>query len=278
MKSHLTCCFSGCNFLFQSAIKVYVIFVLALSALSLTGCGSEEEELLPDNLSLSSYISQLNLPVQRDSLIACAASGQFGILQDDMEQPVSILYLPLENIRDLRYFEATSLPDDFEDFSAYRGMPLTNSPLLDGVLRKLNRPATSQEAAGFVTFIRNNKLFISNRIHIKDSFQPTVFLNNEITINQNVSLMPEFSWQDLSGEMDAIYFHVMSDENDVQISGTYTFETNFQFYNLDNVVLNITDPTSNPMLINNRDYILSIMAVSIDNWVNFLATREFSAE
>jgi len=36
---------------------------------------------------------------------------------------------------------------------------------------------------------------------------------------------------------------VITDETNELLSGTYTFETQFQYYLLDNVVLNITEET-----------------------------------
>ena len=53
------------------------------------------------------------------------------------------------------------------------------------------------------------------------------------------------------------------------ISGTYTYEPNFTFYDLSNVVLNITDTSSVPLLKENSTYTFTLMGVSEDNWGKF---------
>jgi len=59
------------------------------------------------------------------------------------------------------------------------------------------------------------------------------------------------------------------------ISGTYTIEKTFTFYDLSNVVFNITDPNSNPTLEANQTYKFILMGVSEDNWINFFLEKEF---
>ncbi len=265
------------KYFYQNMEGVTKLFLALWIFVFLVACEGSQENVLVEN-SLEAYITSSNLPVQRDSLIACAGSGQTGILVDPSNLPVSIIFFPLEEISDVRYFETSSLPDNFDDFSQYTERELGLAPILDGTLMKFAREATTEEVIGFVTFIRNGKLFLSNRIHLKDSFRPTLYLDNEASINVSSPLMPQFSWDESPEDLDAIYFHVVSDESNSLLSGTYTFESNFQFYNLDNVVLNITDPNSSPSLIANNEYLFSVMGISVDNWVNFLATREFTAE
>ena len=61
------------------------------------------------------------------------------------------------------------------------------------------------------------------------------------------------------------------------LSGTYTFDTHFQYYNLDNVVLNITEGTP-PNLTKGVQYKFTVMDVSEDNWVNTIFVAPFIAE
>jgi len=254
-------------------VKLSLLFFGIGFAVFVTGCNDSEEE--SSDLTLSDYIAQANSPIQRDSLIACAGSGQNGILQDDTGLPVSVIFFPLENISDIRYFETTTLPEDFDDFTQYIERNLSLVPILDGTLLKFAREASTEEVIGFVTFVRNDKLFISNRIHIKDSFEPTIYQPSETEINQSSPLMPAFTWGLSPDNKDAIYFHVVSDRSSNLLSGTYTIENQFQFYKLDNVVLNITPVNETPTLERNEDYLFSVMGISIDNWVNFLSTNEF---
>lgn len=85
--------------------------------------------------------------------------------------------------------------------------------------------------------------------------------------------MPLFSWEnDLVGD-NAIYFQIVSDINDTVLSATYTFESNFQYYNTSNVVLNVTEGIPPDFMVNEA-YNFTLMDVSEDNWVNVLTLNE----
>jgi hypothetical protein len=79
----------------------------------------------------------------------------------------------------------------------------------------------------------------------------------------------------LANSKDAIYFQVVSDDSDDLLSGTYTFETQFKYYDLDNVVLNVTRETP-PDLIPDQTYGFTLMGVSENNWVNTFAQISFT--
>ena len=111
---------------------------------------------------------------------------------------------------------------------------------------------------------------------IKKSSQPSQW-TDEVLINQQESGMPIFSWDVLSEENNAIFFEVLATENLDLISGTYTYNNQFQYYKLDNVVLNIT-PDTPPNLISGNNYIFTVMDVSLDNWVNQVIMTPFTVE
>ena len=52
----------------------------------------------------------------------------------------------------------------------------------------------------------------------------------------------------------------------------------FQYYNTQNVVLNITRELPPPALVEGADYGITVMGVSEDNWVNFLITHSFTVD
>ena len=117
---------------------------------------------------------------------------------------------------------------------------------------------------------------LSNPIRTKNLTQPSVF-SNAIVINQEEALMPVFNWEANSGMNNAIFFQVLSTIDDELISGTYTYETHFQYYKTSNVVLNITDGIP-PDLTLGQDYKFTIMDVSEDNWVNEVFISQFTIE
>jgi len=86
-----------------------------------------------------------------------------------------------------------------------------------------------------------------------------------------------FEWQDGVIDENVIYFQVISDDQGNLVSGTYTYDRSWTFYDTSNVVLNITtDP--NPTLEAGKEYNFTMMAVSEDNWVNLLIQQSFLAE
>lgn len=247
-------------------------FLIAAIVVILFLAGCNEEETTGSN-SLQSYIDQTGFEIQKDSLIACAASGQTGFLSGDSGKAISILYYPLSEISDVRYFESTNSNVDALEF--YEERQLTNSQLFNGTLRRFNREKTNTNTTAIVTFIRNSKVFISNPISLKQESSPTIFSSN-VAIEQNDSLMPKFDWSDNISNEDVIYFQVISEESDRLLTGTYTFEPKFQFYKLDNVVLNITT-IETPILQANETYNFTVMGVSEDNWVNLIIEDSFIA-
>ena len=90
--------------------------------------------------------------------------------------------------------------------------------------------------------------------------------------------MPKFSWINNQFGDNAIYFQVVSDAQNNLLSGTYTVENEFQYYNTSNVVLNITTEEP-PLLSIGALYNFTLMDVSTDNWVNlFILNKNFIVE
>ena len=116
---------------------------------------------------------------------------------------------------------------------------------------------------------------MSNPIKLKINTKPTEVNADLLTIIDD-GVTPTFRWDDGLIPENAIYFHVVSDLDDNLISGTYTFDREFTFYDLDNVVLNITDPSTTPLLEPNQEYKFTMMGVSLDNWVNLLIETRFT--
>jgi len=175
--------------------------------------------------------------------------------------------------REFKYFEATSISDSI-DFSKYE---LTNFPdesVFNGYLWKFNHSDFEGERMGVVTYKTPGKLHVCTPIRLKHNPKPTEVNKNLLEIIPN-GINPSFSWQDGLIDENVIYFQMISDSDGNLISGTYTIEKQFTFYDVSNVVLNITDPNSNPQLQAGQTYTFSLMAVSEDNWVNLFFEQPF---
>jgi len=252
----------------------YLLFIFVFLA-----CGEQEIDTIIDATNLAEFVDEAEERLVRDSLIACALGGQGTFLSnDDATLPVSILFYPEGNATDFKYFETATIEVNPDDLTNYEQKELPHTPIFNGYLRRFERAAIDQNIWCRVTFIRDGNLHISNAIRIKYSDIPTEHNTSLLAIDQAEPGSPNFTWEDGIIPENVIYFHALLDADGELVSGTYTFDRQFQFYNLSNVVLNIRDVTPAPSLIPNDDYQLVIMGVSLDNWVNLLLDVSFQAK
>ncbi|SFW63280.1 hypothetical protein [Cellulophaga fucicola] len=240
-----------------SKLKYYSLFFI----LMVYGCSEDSFT------ALSSLDVVLNgETVVKDNVIACAASA-------DKEGFVNVFFYPREGATNFRCFETEDIEVDKNNFEAYIEKAPDVLDVFNGKLKRFS-VETSKEKWVIVSFTEAGSTHISNPIQLKHITKPTERLNT-VNIDSANPIMPIFTWQDGLYTDSAIYFQVITDVNSNFLSGTYTFEKMFQYYNLDNVVLNITKK-SPPNLIQTKNYGFTLMAVSEDNWVNLLVETNFS--
>ncbi len=242
---------------FKSLIFFFSVFILF-------SC-SNNEEVLPTNLS---EVLALYSESQLDEVIACAASKE-------NDASISyIYYYPIPEASNIQYYETVGTNVDPNDFSNYTKRILPSEPVFGGYLSQFVRSG-NDEVYCIVTFQTLDKFHRSNPIRLKQASKPTEY-NNAIVIDQTESLMPLFTWEDGIFPDNAIYFQVISDANNDFISGTYTFDKWFQYYKLTNVVLDINRTVPSDLMLNDQ-YNFSMLAVSLDNWVNLIIEKPFTA-
>ena len=204
------------------------------------------------------------------AVIACAAS-------DKDTGDVLTFFYPEEGASNIKFYETETESQDHEDYSNFKQVFIDSGPFFNGHLGRFTQAFSSNEKWVIITFELDNEIKISNPIRIKHQTKSTVWIDT-VTINQTISGMPVFSWQDNAEGDNAIYFQVISDAQDNLLSGTYTYESMFQYYNTNNVVLNVTTQIPPPDLISGNDYNFTLMDVSLDNWVNLVITKSFIAQ
>jgi len=232
-----------------------------------TSCVNDDNpEILFDNeIVLSNFIA--NKTFVENEVIACAASDNV------IPETVNVYFYPEEGASNFKLYQ--SFDDDAKDFSKYQLIPENSDPFFQGALRVFK---VHSDCKWFVVlFEKNNQIEISTPIRSKVTTRPTVWSLDTFNINQEESLMPKFTWDVNSAEENAIFFQVLSTEDLSLISGTYTNENNFQYYKLNNVVLNITQGTP-PDLVKGETYVFTVMDVSLDNWVNEVIMSSFVVE
>lgn len=243
-------------------------FKYFLLALVLSACTSDDTETLIENSNtLSNYIQ--DRIVENEAVIACAGNTE------DETTTLEIFFYPEENATNFRLYETSTSDVDANEFLNYNRIFLDDTPVFNGYLRKFTGNFTS-ERWFIVSFEIDEEIKLSNPIRIKNISQSTLY-TDEISINQQESQMPIFSWYVNSEVNNAIFFQVLSTTNNDLISGTYTFENQFQYYDTSNVVLNITNGTP-PNLVLGEAYKMTIMDVSVDNWINEIFVSQFTVE
>ncbi|WP_052143648.1 hypothetical protein [Wocania ichthyoenteri] len=237
---------------------------IIVSLLALISCSKDNDDMLLD--TLQNYVS--NKSFEMGAVIACAAS-------DEKTNDVLTFYYPETGATNIRFYETQNAQVNKDDFSNYLKVSIQSEPFFNGYLGKFTQ-SSSNEKWIIVTFELDNEIKISNPIRSKQITKPTVW-NDEVTINQSQSGMPNFMWEDDAFGDNAIYFQVVSDEQNNLLSGTYTYDNYFQYYNISNVVLNITTETPIALILGNN-YNFTLMDVSEDNWVNWVILKTFKAQ
>ncbi len=243
----------------MKTLKFIIILIIVVS------CSSDNDSVAAIN-TLGDYVS--GRTIESGAVIACAAS------EGNTNAVLTFLY-PEEGATNIQYFETEDETVVNSNFENYKRIGLESNPFFNGYLRFF-RTTPSVEKWIVITYELDGEVKLSNPIRTKQLVKSTVW-NDDVTINQEEALMPKFSWVTNAIGDTAIYFQVLSDTENNLISGTYTNENLFQYYNTSNVVLNITQGTP-PALVSNTNYNFTLMDVSLDNWVNLVVQKSFITE
>jgi len=240
-------------------LRFYSI-TLSLFILSCSTDALNIEETLDNSLASKEVVL--------DNVIACAASNE----DDGL---ISVFFYPRPGTSNFRYFETEDATFDKNDFSNYTPVEFPIRDVFNGFL-KIFEVSSINEKWVIVAFDEDGKTHLSNPIRLKQNTKPTEYISENVSVEAS-SNMPNFTWEDGVFDDTKIYFHIVSDTANNLLSGTYTFERNFQYYKLDNVVLNIT-PGTPPTLKSRSFYDFSLLGVSEDNWVNLFSEIPFQIE
>lgn len=248
-------------------VKNYKILTFVVLLGTMISCSTDNDNV-PLETATTLEASLENREFIIDNVIACAGSNEDPSI-------TSVYVYPREGVTNINYYQTNSLDFDKNDYSAYT---IGEGDLIDvfnGFLLKYEI-APIEEQWVIVTFEENGVVNISNPIRIKHLTKPTEYLPENVTLAAN-TIMPIFEWQDGSFDDTVIYFQAVLTANNDLLSGTYTFDKTFQFYNLDNVVLNITEEEP-PSLEEGLNYGFTLLAVSEDNWVNLFSEISFDVQ
>lgn len=206
--------------------------------------------------------------------IACAAGGQELFATQQEGFPVSILVYPLPGAHTIRYYETATATDDPMEYTNFIERKVDEIKVFKGYLRRFVHPGVEEDVWGRIVYMAAGVMHISGAIRLKWKSKPTEF-NPELLMIEGNGLNPKFDWIDGRIDENVIYFMALTDNHRNLLSGTYTRDKYFDFYDLDNVEINIRDVIPHPELRTGERYNFFLMGVSEDNWINFIASRRF---
>lgn len=242
-------------------------WVISFLVLVFCACKKDENSTAVNVYNLHTYLQNNQHLTHNDSnIIACAAGDS---------SDLKIFFYPTTGSSNFRFWQTSTTSVDPSQKSLYQEQSYELGDLFNGYLRFFQKPSQDPETWCIVTYENDTSINICQPILLKHQSKPTELNNDLLTIDKTVPTEPLFSWVDGAIAENAIYFEVVSNTTDSLISGTYTYDKQWQFYNLSNVVLNIKDVYPHPTLESNTPYRFTMMGVSQDNWVNLVFMQDF---
>ena len=238
---------------------------IILGLLVLASCNKK-----PEQSDLERFIAD-NHGRSEDFLIACAA-GNMNSFMGDSETPIHVFFYNVDDAASAMLY-VKSEEGNKDELCYYSQANKVPESLFNG---RMGRFKVSNEYAGkwvVVVYNTGTSYHISDPILLRADTHPTFDITSKIVV-QGSPLQPEFNWFSDYVKGNVIYFSLISNSNKDFVSGVYTTEKAWNFYDLSNVVLNVT-PEMNPMLDSQESYTYTNMGVGIDNWVRTFGEVSF---
>lgn len=204
-----------------------------------------------------------------DDLVACAASTLV-LSMDFPPVHTMVYYKTVEGQGDIKvwYSEAFS-----QDFSKYQEITVNDVRIHNNFMG--SALMNLQSGSIIVSTSTEDEFIYSKPIEIL-SDEITTVIHTDVEVDLANGLNPFFTWPESTVDSESIYFHLIVDMvNDDAITGTYSYENTFTFYDLNNVVFNVTEK-ENPELLSNTNYLMQVMHVSDNNYVTKITRAEFT--
>ena len=238
-----------------------IVFLLVLTVLF--SCSEDSDSTVPRNLQ--EYVADNN-NVMEQGVLAFAANA------DANTALTYIYYYPEDGAVDFRYYELTDNTLEKDNFVNYRRQSLESRPDFGAKLQRFSRTGDS-ETWCLVTYKKEGILHISNPIKLNNTSKSTKYLD-AVVINYRTTIEPNFTWDDTASNNSVKYLQLLTDVEDNFISGTFTENTFFQYYNTDNVTLNLNKEIPKA-LVADQVYNFSMFGVGADNWVELVIKEQF---
>ena len=241
--------------------KIIFLFTCVL----LGACSQDTDLTIARNLQ--EYISE-NTTVAEGAVLAWAANKK------ENTDLTYIYYAPEIGASDFRYYELKDASLAMDVFLNYERKSLENSVVFDKKLNRFSRPGSSENWC-LVTYKKEGGLQISAPIKLNNKTKTTVY-SNAVSIAYKTTVEPNFTWEDAAIDDNVFYFQTISDASSTMLSGTFTRDTFFQYYDTSNVLVSPNLNTEAPKaLVADDIYNFMMMGIGPDNWVNMIVEEQF---
>jgi hypothetical protein len=242
--------------------KKIVILYICLFVFS---CSEDTDVGIARNLQ--EYVDE-NKMVTESSVLAWAANAEANTTL------AYIFYASEIGASDIRYYELADPTLDASNFINYKRENLENTVVFEGKLNRFSRSGFS-ETWCLITYKKAGVLQISSPIKLNNTSKPTEY-SNAVNMSYKTMLEPNFTWKDSEREESFIFFQTISNEANELVSGTFTKNTFFQYYDTSNVLETPSLNTKQPKaLLPDQIYNFTAMGIGQDNWVNLIITEQF---
>lgn len=241
------------------------IAAIILGVLVLASCDKK-----PVQSDLEQFITE-NQGRSEDFLIACAA-GNMEEFMGDAERPISIFFYNVDGASTASLY-VKSEEGKPEEYCYYSKVDMFPESMLNGRMGRFPVSKDFTDKWVIVTYTTGTTYHVSDPILLRADTHPTIDISNKI-VAMGDSLQPEFNWHADPIKGNVIYFSLISNSANDFVSGVYTEDKMWDFYDLTNVVLNVT-PTMNPTLNSQDSYVYTNMGVGQNNWVRTFGTLSF---
>ncbi|WP_111682239.1 hypothetical protein [Winogradskyella tangerina] len=180
-----------------------------------------------------------------------------------------------EGASDIKFYETDTPNINEQDLYRYLLMEIQPTLISDAKIKTFRHTFLRDEWI-IMTYKIEDKIKLSSPIRINNLFRQTDYIE-DIVIDQGMSGSANFEWSVQSAENNAFFFEIMKDQNDAVLSLTFTNDSHFQYFDLTNVTLNLSQNVP-PNLVQDENYEFTVLDIGLDNWINTVHSRAFIAE
>jgi hypothetical protein len=194
---------------------------------------------------------------------------------DSTGDPISVFYLPPENSTEYKYFESDKYNINVNDLTTFYEKKLESIAEFSGSFIRFLHPSLDFPRWARISCKKNGQILISNAFMINTMSDSTKYCPGLLAFDFDRPTQPLFSWYNDTIPGTSMYLQLLSGADQEIISGTFTTDHYFQFYDLSNVIRNIHDVTPLPVLTKGQICTFTLMGLGPDYWVEMMSDTTF---